>query len=230
LKERPVKIRGGISLLVAAQVLTLAFSLTAVAIAAPQSAPMMAPMGSAFTYQGSLTDNGVAANGIYDFQFRLYETATAINQIGITVLREDVPVVNGVFAIDLDFGTAVFTGEARFLDVGVRPGTSSGLFTQMTPRQLLNPVPYAIFATNAGTAGSAGILGTTTNLALDLNVNNARAFRLEPSATSPNVVGGTPQTPPPLPRRACSARPSEVAARLAMRTSSPIPTESSAAV
>lgn len=31
---------------------------------------------AAFTYQGRLTDGGTAANGIYDMQFKLYDTAT----------------------------------------------------------------------------------------------------------------------------------------------------------
>src|SRR5262245_18646258 len=32
-----------------------------------------APFGKSFTYQGQLKDNGVPANGTYDFYFNLYE-------------------------------------------------------------------------------------------------------------------------------------------------------------
>ena len=42
---------------------------------------------------------------------------------------------------------------------------------------------------NAGTT-SADFIGTTDNQALQLKVNGARAFRLEPNANSPNVIGG----------------------------------------
>ncbi|MDH3197508.1 MAG: hypothetical protein OEO21_04630, partial [Candidatus Krumholzibacteria bacterium] len=45
-------------------------------------------------------------------------------------------------------------------------------------------------AGNAGTNPVNDFVGTTDNVALELRVNNARAFTLLPHATSPNVVGG----------------------------------------
>ncbi|NQT84090.1 hypothetical protein HQ563_13775 [bacterium] len=42
---------------------------------------------------------------------------------------------------------------------------------------------------NSGTSPGTDFLGTTNNVALQLHVNNARAFRLEPG-TSPNFIGG----------------------------------------
>jgi hypothetical protein len=43
---------------------------------------------------------------------------------------------------------------------------------------------------NGGTSPGVNFLGTVDNQALQLHVNNARALRLEPDATSPNVIGG----------------------------------------
>lgn len=43
---------------------------------------------------------------------------------------------------------------------------------------------------NAGTAPGAHFLGTTDNQALELKANNARVLRLEPTAMSPNLIGG----------------------------------------
>jgi len=43
---------------------------------------------------------------------------------------------------------------------------------------------------NGGTNEATDFLGTTDNVALNLRVNNQRAFRLEPNAISPNVIGG----------------------------------------
>jgi len=43
---------------------------------------------------------------------------------------------------------------------------------------------------NSGTGSRINFLGTTDNVALQLHVNNARALRLEPNATSPNLIGG----------------------------------------
>ncbi len=43
---------------------------------------------------------------------------------------------------------------------------------------------------NSGTTPGTNFLGTTENKALELKVNNARVLRLEPNATSPNLIGG----------------------------------------
>ena len=43
---------------------------------------------------------------------------------------------------------------------------------------------------NAQMTPGTDFLGTTDNKALELKVNSARALRLEPDATSPNVIGG----------------------------------------
>jgi len=43
---------------------------------------------------------------------------------------------------------------------------------------------------NSGTIAGTNFLGTTDNQALELKVSDARVLRLEPNATSPNVIGG----------------------------------------
>ena len=49
---------------------------------------------------------------------------------------------------------------------------------------------YWALTGNAGTSPGANFLGTSDNRALELRVKGARALRLEPNATSPNVIGG----------------------------------------
>jgi len=51
-------------------------------------------------------------------------------------------------------------------------------------------LPYWKLGGNAGTIPGANFLGTTDNKALELRVNGQRALRLEPDATSPNLIGG----------------------------------------
>lgn len=46
------------------------------------------------------------------------------------------------------------------------------------------------WAVSGNSAADGNFLGTLNNLALDLRVNNARALRLEPNVTSPNVIAG----------------------------------------
>jgi hypothetical protein len=108
----------------------------------PAGIGALAATDSGFTYQGRLTDGGSAANGQYDFQFILYNAAVGGSQVGPIVTRGDVAVSNGLFSVTLDFGK-VFNGTAYYLDIGVRPGSSTGAYTLLQPRQALTPAPYA---------------------------------------------------------------------------------------
>ncbi len=129
----------------------------------PQDAPSItAALGTAITYQGRLLEGGSPADGLYDFEFRLFDAATGGSQIGSTDTLEDVTVDNGLFTVKLDFGSDVFTGESRWLEIAVRPDGPDP-FTPLSPRQELTPAPAAL---------SLPGLWTQQN------------------ATSPNLIGG----------------------------------------
>lgn len=117
-----------------------------------RSVSFAAPMGTAFTYQGRFNASGNPANGAYDFEFRLFDAATAGNQVGSTVTKADLAVSDGYFTTTLDFGSGRFTGDARWLQIAVRPGAETGSYTTLTPRHELTPTPYAINSDNEGTA------------------------------------------------------------------------------
>jgi trimeric autotransporter adhesin len=51
-------------------------------------------------------------------------------------------------------------------------------------------LPYWKLGGNAGTTPGTNFIGTSDNKALELKVNGQRALRLEPNATSPNLIGG----------------------------------------
>src|SRR5215813_3380637 len=51
--------------------------------------------GTAFTYQGKLTDSGTLANGNYDFQFKLFDALAAGSQLGTTQTATNITVTNG---------------------------------------------------------------------------------------------------------------------------------------
>jgi hypothetical protein len=225
-------------------------------------------LGTAFTYQGRLTDGGSPANGEYDFQFELYNGNDG-SDVGRPISKENVSVTEGLFTVELDFGD-VFDGTPLLLGISVRPGSSSGTYTTLSPRQWLTPAPYAHYAAHAPWSGLSGVpaglddgdddttytagagltlsggafslvasyrlpqgctngqiaewngsawvcgnddaggggsfwslsgnsgttpgthfVGTTDNQALELRVNGEQAFRLEPTAGIPNVIGGS---------------------------------------
>jgi hypothetical protein len=112
-------------------------------------------LGAAFTYQGRLTDGGSPASGTYDFQFILYDAAVGGAQQGPVVARDDVAVTNGLFTVSLDFGS-VFAGSKRWLEIGVRPGASTGAYSTLSPRQELAPAPNAVFSAAVPWAGITG--------------------------------------------------------------------------
>jgi len=103
---------------------------------------------TAFTYQGQLTDAGAPANGNYDLRFGLFDAAMGGAPVGTAQTVPAVPVSNGIFTVQLDFGAGAFPGANRFLEIEVRPIGGSG-FTTIAVRQQLNATPYAIQARNA---------------------------------------------------------------------------------
>lgn len=118
--------------------------------------PLATAVTTAFTYQGRLTDGGPAADGAYDFTFRLFDDASAGSPVGSLLTKDDVAVSGGLFTVQLDFGD-VFNGTALWLEIAVRPGASIGAYTTLSPRQALTATPFAIYASKAPWSGLTGV-------------------------------------------------------------------------
>src|SRR3989442_1261536 len=118
--------------------------------------------GTAFTYQGRLNDGGAPANGAYDLEFRVFDALSGGGQQGGTVTVDDLGITNGLFTAVLDFGGAPFSGGAnRWLNVAVRPGASTGAYTNVTPRQQISAAPYAMTARDVtGNVAASQLIGT----------------------------------------------------------------------
>ncbi len=105
------------------------------------------PVGTGFTYQGTLDDGGVPADGAYDIRFTLTDEMGTV--IAGPVCVDNIVVIEGLFTVELDFGPE-FVGDARELEIAVRPGGTlgncdiGGGYTTLSPRQKLNPSPYAL--------------------------------------------------------------------------------------
>ena len=112
---------------------------------------------TAFTYQGKLTDSGIPANATYDMQFTLFDAVSGGIQQGATLTNSTVQVTNGIFAVTLDFGTNVFTGSPRFLEIAVRQAGSPDLYTPLAPLQQIASTPYAIRSLVSTAADSLSI-------------------------------------------------------------------------
>ena len=112
--------------------------------------------GSAFQYQGQLSQGGVPADGAFDLRVVLFDAESGGNPVGPTNSNLGVKVTGGVLTTLLNFGTSAFDGSARWLELAVRPA-GVGSYTVLAPRQAITPTPYAMFApTPAGPAGPPG--------------------------------------------------------------------------
>ena len=109
------------------------------------------PLGTVFTYQGRLIDANSTADGLYDFQFKLYDANVVGTQKGSTISISEVDVIDGYFTVLLDFSSGVFDGNDRWLQIAVRPGdlNDPNVYTTLSPRQELTATPYAIYAKTA---------------------------------------------------------------------------------
>lgn len=120
--------------------------------------------GTAFTYQGRLTENGSPASGIYDLRFTIYDLGSGGSAVAGPLTSSPVAVSNGLFTVALDFGVDVFDGSERWLDIGVR-SNGVGEFIPLDPRQQLTATPYAIAAGNVtGVVPSGGVAGTYSSV------------------------------------------------------------------
>ena len=120
-------------------------------------------IGTAFTHHGYLTDVNGPANGLYDFEFTLYDAPASGTQQAEIIGINDLHVVDGHFTAQLDFANGdpnFFDGIPYWLEISVRQGESEDPndFTLPGPLQKLMPVPYALYA-KSGTPGPAGPQG-----------------------------------------------------------------------
>jgi formylglycine-generating enzyme required for sulfatase activity len=150
-----------------------------------------APVGSAFTYQGRLSELGLPAAGAHDFQFSLHRQPYGGAPVAASLTVINVPVSNGIFTAILDFGLDAFSGSESWLEVAVRRTGVAGDFLTLSPRQPLTPVPYSLFTLKAASlAGSLPDTQLSTNIA---RLDSSQTFRGEVSFERTLKVGSSNQ-------------------------------------
>jgi hypothetical protein len=126
------------------------------------AAPAQTPLESSFTYQGRLVLDGAAVDQNVDLRLTLWDSPTGGANVGQEVQLQNVPVADGLFSVELDFGPGVFTGDSRWLDIEVRAPhdpQDQDPFTTLTPRQEITAVPYALYALDGAGGGGGGDSG-----------------------------------------------------------------------
>ncbi len=139
--------------------ITLIAFLSAATVATAQT-----PLGSAFTYQGQLAQDGVNVSGNCDFSFGLWDAATDGFELAPPISTPGVSLNDGQFTVELDFGGDLFIGDARWLEISVLCPGGAGVLTTLNPRQELTAAPHATYAISAGGADWAGLTGVPAEL------------------------------------------------------------------
>lgn len=130
---------------------------------------------STLTYQGRLTQDGAAPNGIYDVRFALFADEAGGLALGSACTNLEVNVNQGVFTARIDFGPGVFGSEPRWLEIAVRTNGASD-YTRLVPRQLMTPVPEAFYAQEAGVSLTASNIAWEGITGLPENLTNLAAY------------------------------------------------------
>jgi hypothetical protein len=120
-----------------------------------------ATVNSRIGYQGVLKEGGVPVTGTRNMTFRLYSNSTCTTQVGSDIVKNGVPVANGLFNVALDVNQNNFDGQGIWVRLVVG-GTS------LSCQEML-PAPYALSlrpgATIVGDSphGLAPVLGVIDN-------------------------------------------------------------------
>jgi len=161
----------------------------ALAIAAMVAAPCTWAQGTSFTYQGQLDDGGYVADGSYDMEFKVWDASSGGAQVGGTATFFAMPVDGGLFSVDLDFGSGIFTGPDRWLEISVQTNGGGGFIT-LSPRTEFTSTPYAIAALSAQSATSVpdGSIGSS-----EIAANAVTAEKIATSQVVKSLNGMTDQ-------------------------------------
>lgn len=113
-----------------------------------------APQGTAFTYQGRLLSAGAPLTESRAFKFKLYDAETSGSQVGSTLTFESssaISISDGLFNVELDFGSSAFDGTQRWLEIETK-ATGGSTYETLTPRQPITSTPYAVHSSSADVA------------------------------------------------------------------------------
>jgi hypothetical protein len=173
---------------------TVAGMMAVLAASLAPNAASAVPLGTGFTYQGRLSSTSGPAPASADFVFTLHDALTMGNQVAGPVSRPNVVVVNGLFTVEVDFGSTVFDGQARWLGIQVRAPAGSGGYTPLAPRQPLTAVPYALHANGPWRTSGNNIFNSNTgNVGIGTQAPTARLHVLGGglfvAKTGPDPVG-----------------------------------------
>lgn len=179
----------------------LRMNLMTVAVSTALSVAATAAVAAPWTYRGSLTDSGQPANGSYDLRVTLLNEGSNA-ALSSPVTLHQVPVTDGAFSVEVDFGIDLGKAPAMRLKTEVAQGASAfvelGEPTHFDAKAALGKSLCWNTDGNDGTSTNTNFLGTTDSAGLVLRTNNASTLSLLPSSLifnnlpiTANVIAGS---------------------------------------
>ncbi len=144
--------------------------------------------GTAFTYQGRLSNGSTPVSGTYDLSFTLYSNSTTVTILAGPVTNSPVVVNNGLFTTLVDFGQGVFVGGSNWLAIAVSPSGANG-FALLNPRQQITPTPYALNVVGPVNASQLSENISATSIAGVLSLTQLPPGVVTNGATGVNLLG-----------------------------------------
>ncbi len=118
------------------------------------------------TYQGRLTNSGMALNALADFEYTIWSAevgGTQLANVGIG----GIPVDDGIFTAKLDFGAGAISGGEMWMEIKVCHPAGSCTLEPLTPRQEITASPQAVRAIEgAGPQGVVEVSADTGNVGI----------------------------------------------------------------
>jgi hypothetical protein len=116
-------------------------------------------MATAISYQGRLDAGGQAFDGSVDMVFELFDAEANGSAIGSPVAINGVPVQQGLFQVELDFGVQPYDA-GLWLQVSIEGQA-------LSPRQRLSTAPLAVHSLTDATSAGTGLVLAGTELSVD---------------------------------------------------------------
>ncbi len=143
-------------------------------------------ISGSFPVQGRLTNSGgIPLNGVYTITFRIYDTSSDVTPL-CTDPDPGISVVNGLFKSNMDNCSDYITGDSVYLGVEVN---SDG---EMSPRESIRPVPYAISLMPGAVISASNSGGPLLHVENRATTGRGlRAYATSTTGTNYGVVGAS---------------------------------------
>jgi len=140
-------------------------------------------VGQTITYQGRLSDGIGTIDGLYDFEFVLFDDLVSGDQVGTTSTVSDVTVQDGLFTAEMNFGVVDYS-QPLWLEINAKEDATVLFGSPLSPRVALRANPLSVT-----TLGIQGVpVSSTSPVDGDVLQYNSALNQYEPVQLNSSTV------------------------------------------